>query len=424
MTDTPVVDATVARRAPFGHPVVAGRGGDTRRRILEGTMQALAEHGFDAIHPELIAERAGCSRPSFYQYFESKHDAFWALAGQLGKEIIALAGRLGEVTPDEEGVAALTAWIGDYMTLHEAWEPVFSSFQAASRDHLQQARRSSKVSVRTDAALLRAIGLQADAPNDELMGAMVAMLDRSSYYAEIAPSTIDRRPFVVALGQLFHRVFVGPIDGVNLDRHRKIRRLRPPLAPPLPRAMKALPARMERTRQRLLDAGLRVLPARGFHHTRVDDIVEAAGLSHGTFYRYFQSRDDFFRVLAEAAAGRAVDLVDRVHVDGPRVELQGWSRDWLHTYRADGGIISTWQEMRTNAELTAFSQQVAAALFTRLVRALEQRDFGNPEADATSMLALLERLADNVYTLGFISEEGGIESMTTILRRGYFALAD
>lgn len=424
MTDSPTVDPNVARRAPFGHPVVGDRGGDTRRRILEGTMEALADHGFDAVHVELIVDRAGCSRPSFYQYFESKHDAFWALAGQLGEEIVRLAGTLDEVTPDAVGIGRLTDWIGEYMVLHEAWEPVFTSFQAASRDHLQQARRSSTVSVRTDAAMLRAFGLPADERNDDLMGAMVALLDRSSYYAEIAPATIDTQPFVIAVAELFHRVFVGPIERVNLDRGRRIRRVRPPLPVPEPRPLDPLPARQARTRQRLLDAGLQVLPARGYHDTRVDDIVNAAELSHGTFYRYFDNKDGFFQVLAEAAAGRAIDLVDRLQVDGRRKDLVAWVAAWLRTYKADGGIISTWQEMRTSADLTMFSQQVAAALFTRLVRLLEQRDFGNPEADATSMLGLLERLPNHVYTLGFISEEGGIESMTTILRRGYFALED
>ena len=44
----------------------------------------------------------------------------------------------------------------------------------------------------------------------------------------------------------------------------------------------------------------------------VDDIVDAAGVSHGTFYRYFGSKDDFFRVLAEEASGRMVELVERL----------------------------------------------------------------------------------------------------------------
>jgi AcrR family transcriptional regulator len=36
--------------------------------------------------------------------------------------------------------------------------------------------------------------------------------------------------------------------------------------------------------QRLLDAGVEVFAARGYHAARVDDIVKVAETSHGTFY--------------------------------------------------------------------------------------------------------------------------------------------
>jgi AcrR family transcriptional regulator len=183
-----------------------------------------------------------------------------------------------------------------------------------------------------------------------------------------------------------------------------------------------LPPRQEATRRRLLDAGRQVLPSRGYQDSRVDDIVAAAGVSHGTFYRYFESKDQFFQVLAEGAALRAIELVERLDLTVPRDELRAWVVDWMHAYRDDGGIISVWQEMHTNVGLGRFSRAVAASMFSALVDRLEHRDFGNPELDATSLLALLERLPNNVYTLGFTTEEDGIEIMVTILRRGYLAL--
>ncbi len=96
----------------------------------------------------------------------------------------------------------------------------------------------------------------------------------------------------------------------------------------------------------------------------------------------------------------------------------------MTAYRADGGVISTWQEMQTNEELAAFSQRVAGSVFTRLVRMLERRDFGDPIVDATTLLALIERVPYSVYTLQFTSEADAVESMVTAIRRGFLALRD
>ena len=386
---------------------------------MAATIEVLAEVGFDEVSVEVIAERAGCSRPAFYQYFASKHDVFWALASTLGEEIVGLAGRLGPVGRDAAGVDRLAGWISAFMELHAAWAPVFVSFQAASRDHLREARRSTTVSLRTDAALLRAFGRSKSRFAERLMGALVAVLDRSGSYLEQAGPSVDAGPFVVALAEVFHRSVFGPIESVNLHRGRTLRRPRVRVSLFERRALPELPPRQEQVRQKLLDAGVQVLPARGYHDSRVDDIAGAAGLSHGTFYRYFLGKDHYFQVLAEGAAGRALDVLDRLDLQAPPAELRAWVTDWMHTCRADGGIISTWQEVRTNGELARLSGEVAAAMFVRLVALLERRDFGDPEADATSMLAVLEAIPNNVYTLGFTGEDDGIEILLTILQRGY-----
>jgi len=422
----PAMDASIVRRPPFGrNPLVGERGTDTQRRILGAALEVFAEAGFAEARVELITEKAGCSRPAFYQYFSSKDDVFWALAGLLGKEMVGLAKRLGTVTPDADGLAHLTGWVGDFMALHEAWAPVFASFQAASRDHEPQARRSSGVVDRTSLALLRAFGVEETHRNAALVNNLVSVLIRCSFYAEQVPANTSPQPLVDGVAQLFHRILEGPIDGVNVVRTGPPRRRGAAVAAPASvDGERPLRARGEQTRLRLLDAGASVLPARGYHDARVDDIVTAAGVSHGTFYRYFENKDDFFRVLAKAASSRMIDLIDRVQLDAPPDDLRAWLHDWLAAYRADGGVISTWQEMQTNEELAAFSQQVAASVFTRLVRMLERRDFGNAIVDATTLLALIERVPYSVYTLQFTSEDDAVESMVTAIRRGFLALPD
>jgi AcrR family transcriptional regulator len=416
----------IVRRAPFGsNPLVGERGTDTQRRILAAAMDVFGEVGFSAARVELITEKAGCSRPAFYQYFSSKDDVFWALAGDLGHEMVDLAERLDRVTPDAAGLARLRTWITEFMDLHEAHAPVFAGFQAASRDHQPQVRSSSGISERTGDALLRAFGVRASRRTSNVVTAMVAVLIRCSFYAEVMPGARDRERLVDGLAATLHRLFEGPIEGVNVDRAEPPRPSAPrPAAPPAARGAGTPAPRGAKTRQRLLDAGATVLPARGYHDTRVDDIVTAAGVSHGTFYRYFDNKDDFFRVLAEDAAGEMIDLLDRLRPDGDVDELRAWLQAWFDTYKSNGGVISTWQEMQTSAELASFSLEVAAAVITRLTDALDGRGFGDAGTDALTLLALIERVPYSVYTLGFTGEDDAVEAMATIIRRGFCALSD
>src|SRR5213592_5031135 len=60
----------------------------------------------------------------------------------------------------------------------------------------------------------------------------------------------------------------------------------------------------EQTRARLLDAAKEIFEENGFLEARISDIAERAGLSHGAFYHYFDSKEQIFREIAEAMDDR------------------------------------------------------------------------------------------------------------------------
>jgi AcrR family transcriptional regulator len=413
----------VVRRPPFGaNPVVGERGSDTRRRVLAAALEVFGEVGFPDARVESITERAGCSRPAFYQYFAAKDDVFWELAGQLGTEMVALAKRLGPVGPDAAGLARLERWVADFMALHAAWAPVFDAYPAAARDHRPAGQRSIVVSDRMGLALLRAFGATEDAANRRLASGLVAVLIRCSFYAEHATADLEGRPLAEGVAAVVHRTFAGPVDGVNVLRGMPSAPMPLAAAPEASTDERNLRPRGERTRVRLLGAGASVLPVRGYQDTRVDDVVAAAGVSHGTFYRYFENRDDFFRVLCEAASTRMMELLDRLDIAAPADELRAWVDDWFTAYEADGGVISTWPEMQTGTPLDDLARAAGVAAYTRLARALAGRDFGDPAVDATTLFALLERLPYSVATLGFSRRDEAIASTVTAIRRGFVGI--
>ena len=59
---------------------------------------------------------------------------------------------------------------------------------------------------------------------------------------------------------------------------------------------------------KLLDASLRVMRQKGYAATTVDDMCEAAGVTKGSFFHHFASKEDLGIAAAEHFAGMAAGL--------------------------------------------------------------------------------------------------------------------
>lgn len=419
--------APVVRRPPFGdNPTVGSRGASTQRRILDAGLGVFAEHGYHETRVELITEAAGCSRPAFYQYFSSKEDLFWKLAGHLARAMGELAETVEVTTPDADGLAHIRTWLDELIDLSTAYAPIMTGFQAAVRERTPDSGEFRQIGGRLGDAILASAGHDAAAlQHGSLANTTVGVTQRAIYYWQVGIGGLSRARFLDGLSQTVHRMLHGPIDDVNVSPVVKAPARRQPKWPEFPSSNaveQPLRPRGRQTRQTLLDAGRTVLPQRGYHDTRVDDIVEAAGVSHGSFYRYFGNKNDLFHVLAEEAAGHLIDLVasfpDEVDDDG----IRRWLTDWFDSYRANGGVISAWQELdHDDPELSAFSIDVAVVVFDRLTRIVHSRGFGDPTVDALALLSVIERVPYSVLVLGHVGEEEAIDASTFLVRRGIFA---
>jgi len=50
-------------------------------------------------------------------------------------------------------------------------------------------------------------------------------------------------------------------------------------------------------RRMILDAAVRVFATRGFHHCRVSDVADEAGVAYGLVYHYFSSKEEILNTL-------------------------------------------------------------------------------------------------------------------------------
>jgi TetR/AcrR family transcriptional repressor of nem operon len=67
------------------------------------------------------------------------------------------------------------------------------------------------------------------------------------------------------------------------------------------------------SKTKFLDAALHVIRAKGYTATRIEDVCEAAGLTKGSFFHHFDTKED----LAIAAAGHFAAMADGVFATAP-----------------------------------------------------------------------------------------------------------
>ncbi|AEJ38682.1 putative TetR-family transcriptional regulator [Sulfobacillus acidophilus TPY] len=85
------------------------------------------------------------------------------------------------------------------------------------------------------------------------------------------------------------------------------------------------------TRRHLFDAALRLFRTQGFAETRIDQIIQAAGVAKGTFYVHFPTKD---AVLAAYVDEITADLLPRMPqwLDLPTIDAIRHVFDALNTY--------------------------------------------------------------------------------------------
>jgi TetR/AcrR family transcriptional regulator len=116
-----------------------------------------------------------------------------------------------------------------------------------------------------------------------------------------------------------------------------------PASPPLRQRRKA--ARP----QELLDAALQLFVTKGFAATRMDDVAHRAGVSKGTLYLYYASKDELFKAVVRNSLGLVIaqgsEMVDA---------WEGSTSDLLHQ------LAHTWWSQVGSFEVSGLFKLVIA----------------------------------------------------------------
>ena len=152
---------------------------------------------------------------------------------------------------------------------------------------------------------------------------------------------------------------------------------------------KALNAKRERRKQarpgELLDAALDLFVEKGFAATRAEEVAARAGVSKGTLFLYFQSKEELFKaVVRENISGRFKEWGEEYETfEGTTAEMVSYCMhvwwDRVGATKASGITKLIMSEANNFPELAAFYQQEVIEPGQVLIRRILQRGIDRKE---------------------------------------------
>ena len=167
------------------------------------------------------------------------------------------------------------------------------------------------------------------------------------------------------------------------------------------------------TRARLVDAAKEVFERDGFLDARIVDIAETANLAPGSFYHYFESKEQLFREVAQMQEERLTAPPQEASPDSPEAtpidRIRRANRLYLERYWDEAALmgvieqVSRYDEHVNAARMATMKHFVERA--ERSIRRMQKEglvdDRLNPSVAADALGAMVARFAELWLVQGY-----------------------
>jgi AcrR family transcriptional regulator len=429
----------IARRASYGptSPVIGQRGARTRQHILDTTLVLFAEGGFHATLVDDIAQAAGISRATLYQYFESKQQIFVELVEESGSTLMRLVRRLRHLGPTDQDFENLHWWLGEWAWVYDKYATTF--IQWASVDSPKAPLRPMLAKfVEGYTTRLSALFVDAGVDGIDPAAAAVAFLaisERYNFYRHTGLGQLSDDVMLDALAVAVQMWLFPATPPSVVSVHGADEPVPPARPPTLPILVPSdrfdgLSEQALGTVRQLLAAGGRVFGAAGYHESSVEHIVTEAGLARGTFYKYFDHKLDLLIALADECAEHMTAMANAFAVIAPgpgqAAQLRSWLGQFVTLHERYAGVFRVWTDgipddpqLRESGRVVV---QTALSAFDTVIRQVKRGYPLHRRAASLMLLAMLERLPEQAAGTSYqLTPEQIVETMAGFIERGLLA---
>ncbi|MEU0313100.1 TetR/AcrR family transcriptional regulator [Nocardioides sp. NPDC006273] len=168
-----------------------------------------------------------------------------------------------------------------------------------------------------------------------------------------------------------------------------------------------------RTRQALVAAARVVFERDGYLDARLTDITSEAKCSTGTFYTYFNDKEEIFAAVMEETKNEMLHP-GMEHVDGvddPAAIIEASNRAYLESYRRNANLMRLLEQVANIDPKVRELRHVRAWGFVernaRGIQDLQERGLADPDVDPVLASRALSSMISRFAFAAFVLNDGG-----------------
>ncbi|GBF33231.1 transcriptional regulator [Desulfocucumis palustris] len=155
-------------------------------------------------------------------------------------------------------------------------------------------------------------------------------------------------------------------------------------------------------KERIFDAALQEFSIRTFSQASVNQIIKNAGIPKGSFYQYFNNKEDLYLYVIEVASKEKIELFNHVKGMDPDADvfevITHTTREFLERGKVKPGYVEAAMLMEMdNSEITMKIRKSSTEKFVKMVERDKERGLIKPEVDSELVINMISTFSLHEY---------------------------
>ncbi|MDQ7093530.1 TetR/AcrR family transcriptional regulator [Desulfosporosinus sp. PR] len=155
-------------------------------------------------------------------------------------------------------------------------------------------------------------------------------------------------------------------------------------------------------RERIFDAAVKEFSIRSFSQASLNQIIKNAGIPKGSFYQYFNNKEDLYLYMLEEAGKEKTELLSQAKGIDPEADvfevIKQRTREFLERGSVKPGYLEIAMLMEMdNSEFIGKIRKSSAARYVKMLERDKERGLFKPEVDSELVINLISTFGLNDY---------------------------